>query len=65
MLSVTELIKILKDICLEKDSIVNCDETQCRMKVEDRYGKKYMQCLVNKAAKVVIYCYEGFTSHPW
>lgn len=55
---VTELIKILKESCLEKDSIVNCDETWCRVKVEDHYRKKYMWCLVNKAAKVVIYCYE-------
>ena len=55
---VTELIKIVKDSCLERDSIVNCDETWCRVKVEDRYRKKYILCLVNKAAKVVIYCYE-------
>lgn len=52
------LIKILKENCLEKDSIVNCDETWCRVKVEDNYKKKYIWCLVNKAAKVVIYCYE-------
>lgn len=52
------LIKILKDHCLDKDSIVNCDETWCRVKVEDRYKKKYIWCLVNKSAKVVIYCYE-------
>lgn len=52
------LIKILKENCLEKDSIVNCDETWCRVKVEDSYKKKYIWCLVNKAAKVVIYCYE-------
>lgn len=31
---VTELIKILKESCLEKDSIVNCNETWCRVKVE-------------------------------
>lgn len=43
---------------LEKDSIVNCDETWCRVKVADSYKKKYIWCLVNKAAKVVIYCYE-------
>ena len=55
---VTELIKIVKDSCLEKDAIVNCDKTWCRVKVEDRYRKKYILCLVNKAAKVVIYCYE-------
>lgn len=52
------LIKILKDHCLEKDSIVNCDETWCRVKVDDSYKKKYIWCLVSKAAKVVIYCYE-------
>ncbi|WP_291535335.1 transposase [Bacteroides sp.] len=55
---VNALIKILKDHCLEKDSIVNCDETWCRVKVDDSYKKKYIWCLVNKAAKVVIYCYE-------
>ena len=55
---VTELIKIVKDSCLEKDAIVNCDKTWCRVKVEDRYRKKYILCLVNKAAKVIIYCYE-------
>ena len=55
---INEMIKILKDNCLEKDSFVNCDETWCRVKVQDIYRKKYIWCLVNKAAKVVIYCYE-------
>lgn len=44
---------------LEKDSIVNCDETWCRVKHEGCYKKKYIWCLVNKFSKVVIYCYEN------
>ncbi len=52
------LVKVLKDKCLEKDSIVNCDETWCRVKVEDGYRKRYIWCLVNKHAKTVIYCYD-------
>lgn len=39
---VNGLIKILKDTCLEKDSIVNSDETWCRVKVEDSYKKVYL-----------------------
>jgi transposase len=53
-----EVIEYLKDNCLEKDSIVNCDETWCRVKVEGTYRKKYVWCLVNRLAKVAIYCYE-------
>ena len=52
------ILEYLKDNCLEKDSIVNCDETWCRVKVEGEYRKRYMWCLVNKAARVAIYCYE-------
>lgn len=48
----------LKDICMERDSIVNCDETWCRVKVGGKYRKKYVWCLVNKEAKTVIYSYE-------
>ncbi len=55
---VTELIRILKDKALEKDSVINCDETWCRVKVAGRYMKKYLWCLVNKEAKIAIYCYE-------
>lgn len=53
------LVSYLKDTCLEKDSIVNCDETWCRVKHEGCYKKKYIWCLVNKFSKVVIYCYEN------
>ena len=52
------LIAYLKNSCLEKDSIVNCDETCCRVKREGCYKKKYIWCLVNKLSKVVVYCYE-------
>ena len=52
------IIDELKAKCLEKDSIVNCDETWCRVKVNGEYKKKYIWCLVNKKSKTVIYCYE-------
>lgn len=48
----------LKKTALEKDSIVNCDETWCRVKKYDKYRKGYIWCLVNKESKIVIYCYE-------
>lgn len=54
----SKLVSALKEICLEKDSIVNCDETWCRVKVNDKYRKRYSWCLVNKDLKVVVYCYE-------
>lgn len=46
------ILEYLKDNCLEKDSVVNCDETWCRVKVDGEYRKRYMWCLVNKAARV-------------
>lgn len=52
------LIGILKETALEKDSVVNCDETWCRVKVLDQYRKRYIWCLVNREARIVIYCYE-------
>lgn len=52
------LVTYLKNTCLEKDSIVNCDETWCRVRREGCYKKKYIWCLVNRLSKVVIYCYE-------
>jgi putative transposase len=51
-------VKYLKDMALEKDSVINCDETWCRVKVFDRYRKRYIWCLVNREAKIAIYCYE-------
>lgn len=52
------VIEYLKDNCMEKDSVVNCDETWCRVKVAGKYSKRYVWCLVNRLARVAIYCYE-------
>ena len=51
-------ISILKECCLEKDAIINCDETWCRVKVKAAYRKRYIWCLVNKSERIVTYCYE-------
>jgi hypothetical protein len=53
-----ELIPHLKDLALEKDAFVNCDETWCRVRKQGRYSKKYIWCLVNKAARTVIFVYD-------
>ena len=52
------LIEKLKDRAMVKDSIVNCDETWCKVKMNRHFLKKYVWCLVNKEQKIVIYCYE-------
>ena len=52
------IIEYLKDNCLEKDSVVNCDETWCRVKVDGKYRKRYLWCLVNKASKTAVYYYD-------
>lgn len=48
----------LKRIVLEKDAVVNCDETWCKVRKYDHYKKCYMWVLVNKAERVVIFFYE-------
>lgn len=52
------LIMDLKDKALEKDSIVNCDETWCKVRRFNKYLKKYMWVLVNKAERIVIFFYD-------
>ena len=52
------VIEYLKEHCLEKDSVVNCDETWCRVKVAGKFRKRYVWCLVNKAARTAVYYYE-------
>ena len=47
----------LKSIFLEKDAVVNCDETWYKVRKYDWYKKCYMWVLVNKAERVVI-CFE-------
>ena len=53
-----KLIIVLKTIALEKDSIVNCDETWCKVRKYDHYKKCYIWVLVNKAEKIAIFFYE-------
>ena len=53
-----ELVPYLKDIALDRNSFVNCDETWCRVRKQGHYSKKYIWCLVNKAAKTVIFVYD-------
>ena len=54
-----ELVCVLKSIALEKDSIVNCDETWCKVCKYDHYKKCYIWVLVNKARKTAIFFYEN------
>lgn len=53
-----KLIVVLKSVALEKDSIVNCDETWCKVRKYDHYKKCYIWVLVNKAEKIAIFFYE-------
>ena len=53
-----EQVCVLKSISLEKDSIVNCDETWCKVRKYDHYKKCYIWVLVNKARKTAIFFYE-------
>lgn len=43
-----KLILELKDKALEKDCILNCDETWCKVRRKNKYTKKYMWVLVNQ-----------------
>ena len=53
-----KLIVVLKSIALEKDSIVHCDETWCKVRKYDHYKKCYIWVLVTKATKIAIFFYE-------
>ena len=54
-----KLVYVLKSIALEKDSIVNCDETWCKVRKYDHYKKCYIRVLVNKVQKVAVFFYEN------
>ena len=54
-----KLVGSLKEAALEKDSIVNCDETWCKVRKYDHYKKCYIWVLVNKAERVVIFFYDN------
>ena len=49
----------LKELLLQEGAVVNCDETWCRVKVNRKYGKKYIWCMVNKEANVCVYFYDN------
>lgn len=52
------MIPALFNIAITKTSIINCDETWCKVRVNGKYRKRYTWCLVNKEEKIVIYCYK-------
>ncbi len=52
------LVLVLKEMALEKDSIVNCDETWCKVRKYDHYKKCYIWVLVNKGQRVAVFFYE-------
>ena len=54
-----QLVESLKEVAMEKDSIVNCDETWCKVRKYDHYKKCYIWVLVNKAERVVIFFYDN------
>ena len=53
------IVPVLKEVALEKNAFVHCDETWCRVKMRDKYKKAYIWCLVNKSAKIVIFFYDN------
>ena len=53
-----KVLPILKNLLLAKDSVVHCDETWCRVKVNGKYGKKYIWGMVNEDAKIAVYFYD-------
>ena len=54
-----KLVESLEEVALEKDSIVNCDETWCKVRKYDHYKKCYIWVLVNKAERVAIFFYDN------
>ena len=53
-----QVVLQLKEMALEKDSIVHCDETWCKVRKYDHYKKCYVWVLVNRTQKVAIFFYE-------
>ena len=53
-----KVLPILKNLLLAKNSVVHCDETWCRVKVNGKYGKKYIWGMVNEEAKIAVYFYD-------
>ena len=53
-----KVLPILKEKLLAKGAVVHCDETWCRVKVNGKYGKKYIWSMVNELARVAVYFYD-------
>ena len=53
-----KVLPILKEKLLAPGAVVHCDETWCRVKVNGKYGKKYIWSMVNELARVVVYFYD-------
>lgn len=53
------MISELKELALEKDSIVNCDESWCKVRKYDRYKRNYVWVIVNRERKIVILFYDN------
>ena len=49
---------LLKNLLLAKDAVEHCDETWRRVKVNGKYGKKYIWGMVNEEAKIAVYFYD-------
>lgn len=54
-----KMLPALKAKALEAGTAVNCDETWCRVRISDKYTKKYIWCLVNRQTKSVLFFYDN------
>ena len=54
-----KLIPVLKEAAFEKDAIVHCDETWCKVRKYHKYDKEYMCVLVNRKQGIVIFFYDN------
>lgn len=54
-----KVVEMLKEIAVQKDSILNCDETWCKVRRYDKYRKCYIWIVVNREEKIVIFFYDN------
>lgn len=52
-------VMMLRDMAVEKDSILHCDETWCKVRRYDKYRKCYLWAVINTEKKIVIYFYDN------
>lgn len=48
---VSRLVDVLKEKCLDKYAVLNCDQTWCHVKVENSCRKCYICCIAHMRAK--------------